>query len=329
MPRLTGTPPTRITLHDLDSRLLRYLLAVVRAGSIRGAAETQNVAASAISRQISDLEARLGLKLLERLPRGVVPTEAGRAIAEHARQQMQDGEQLIDFLKQLHGLRQGAVRIACGEGFVGDLVENGIRPFLAEHPQAGLHITLGGTEEILLAVGEGRADIGLAYDPPADPSLRSLAVSRQPLCLLAAPGWLAATGRPAWPAGEIALRDVASHPAALLTPSHGIRQLLSRVEAEGGFHLTVQAEAGSIDVVRRLAVAGSLVTFLPVFAAAAEVSAGQLLAAPLADAPLSGASAHLVVRARRRLPAAVAAMVSRLTTSMRAFIEPMSPPGQG
>ena len=320
MPRITETRPTNISLADLDSRLLRYFLAVVREGSIRRAGEIQNVAASAISRQISDLEARLGLPLLERLPRGVAPTEAGRAIAEHARQQIEDGEQLVDYLKQLHGLRQGAVRIACGEGFVGDLVENGIRPFMAEYPHVRLQITLGGTEEIISSVIEGRTDVGLAYNPPAYPGLRSLAVSKQPLCVLAAPG------HPFRPAGGIPLRAVASQPAALLTPSHGIRQLLSRVEADEGFHLAVNAEAGSIDIARRLAVCGSSVTFLPLFAATSEISGGQLLAAPLTDALLTEASAHLVVRARRRLPIAVDEVVSRLIAGMRAFSEPDGPP---
>ncbi len=70
----------------MNDRALRYLLAVVRAGSVRAAAEVLNVAASAVSRQIIELEAQVGETLLERLPRGVVPTEAGRLVAAHAQQ---------------------------------------------------------------------------------------------------------------------------------------------------------------------------------------------------------------------------------------------------
>ncbi len=313
MPSSAEARPTSVTLADLDSRLLRYFLAVVREGSIRKAAQSQNVAASAISRQVSELEARLGLPLLERLPRGVAPTEAGHAVAAHARQQVEDGERLVDYLKQLHGLRQGAVRIACGEGFVGDLVENGLPPFLRACPNVRLQMTLGGTGEILASVAEGRTDVGLAYNPQAHGGLRSAAIARQPLCAVMAPG------HPCRPAAPVPLAALARHPAALLTPSHGIRQLIGRVEADEGFHLLVHAEAGSIDMVRRLAIGGSLMTFLPEFAAAPEIASGQLLAVPLTDTLLTEASAHLVVRARRRLPGTVDRLVTGLVEGMRAF----------
>jgi DNA-binding transcriptional LysR family regulator len=313
MPEITQARATSISLADLDSRLLRYFLSVVQEGSIRKAADKQNVAASAISRQVSDLEARLGLRLLDRLPRGVTPTEAGDAVAAHARQQAEEGEQLVEYLKQLHGLRHGAVRIACGEGFVGDLVENGLPPFLAAYPNVRLQMTLGGTAEILTSVAEGRADVGLAYNPQSHPGLRSAAISRQPLRAVLAPS------HPLTPRGAVPLASFASYPAALLSPPYGIRQLIGRVEADEGFHLTVIAEAESIDVARRLAIHCSLVTFLPEFAAASEIASGALLAVPLTDPLLTEASAHLVVRVRRRLPEAVDRLVTSLIEGMRAF----------
>jgi DNA-binding transcriptional LysR family regulator len=310
--RQPGDPPRG----DLDGRLLRYFLAVVRQGSIRGAAATLNVAASAVSRQISELELRFGLKLLERLPRGVVPTEAGEALAEHARQFIENNERLLDDLRQLQGLRRGAVRIRCGEGFVGDLLDNGLQPFAAAWPDIGLQVSLGGTQEILSAVAESHADLGLAYNPPAHVGLRSLAMARQPLHMMVAPGHPLA-GR-----DSVALRELAGGPVALLTRQHGIRQLLGRVEADQRFHLVPQMEAGSIDILRRFAMAGQSATFLPRFAAASEIAQGRLVAVPLADPILAEASAHLVVRARRRLPAAVEQLADLLTTRLQAFKAP-------
>jgi DNA-binding transcriptional LysR family regulator len=313
MPEITQARATSISLADLDSRLLRYFLSVVQEGSIRKAADKQNVAASAISRQVSDLEARLGLRLLDRLPRGVTPTEAGDAVAAHARQQAEEGEQLVEYLKQLHGLRHGAVRIACGEGFVGDLVENGLQPFRAAYPNVRLQMMLGGTAEIAAAVAEGRMDVGLAYNPQAHIGLRAIAIAPQPLCALLAPG------HPFGASPAAPLAAFASYPAALLTLPYGIRQLLGRVEADGGFHLNVNAEVDSIDIARRLAVRGAFVTFLPEFAAATEIANGQLVAVPLTDPLLKAATAHLVVRVRRRLPGVVERLVETLITGMLAF----------
>lgn len=316
MPLSADHRPTSISHADLDSRLLRYFLAVVREGSIRKAADTLNVAASAISRQVSDLELRLGLPLLERLPRGVIPTEAGRAIAEHARQQADDGDRLIGYLRQLHGLRRGAIRICCGEGFVGDLIENGINPFLNIYSDTRSQLTLGGTQDIVEAVAESRVDVGLAYNPSAHAGVRSIVISRQPLHMIVAPD------QPLGSRGHTSLRSAAAEPAALLTWNHGIRQLLGRVEADQGFHLSPHMEASSIDVVRRFAMSGRGVTYLPLFAAATEIAAGRLVAVPLTDAVLVEASAHLLVRAQRRLPSAVEQLVSYLTTHMQAFSVP-------
>ncbi len=68
----------------MNDHVLRCFPRDRRAGSIRGAAEALHVAPFAISRQIAELEAALGMALLDRLPRGLVPTEAGRAAAEQA-----------------------------------------------------------------------------------------------------------------------------------------------------------------------------------------------------------------------------------------------------
>lgn len=86
----------------MNDRALRYLLAVVRASSVRAAAEVLNVAASAVSRQIIELEAQVSEPLLERLPRGVIPTEAGRLVAEHAQRQADEAALLEDQLKRLN-----------------------------------------------------------------------------------------------------------------------------------------------------------------------------------------------------------------------------------
>lgn len=308
--------PARLTHAELDSRLLRYFLAVIREGSIRKAADRLNVAASAISRQISDLEIRLGLPLLERLPRGVIPTEAGKAVAAHARQTMEDGEQLLEYLGQLQDLRLGAIRVCCGEGFVGDLLDNGMQPFLAADPETRLHLMLGGTQDIMQAVAEGSADIGLAYDPLPHAGVRSVTISRQPLHMMVAPG------NPLSRRKRVSLHDVAREPMALLTASHGIRQLLARVEADQGFHLVPHIEANSIDVIRRAAISGWGVTFLPRFAASAALAANRLAAVPLTDTLLTAANVHLVVRSQRRLPPAVERLAVCLATGMQAFGAP-------
>src|SRR4029453_4248492 len=68
----------------LGLRQLRYFIAIADAGVLSRAGETLNVAQSALSHHVAALETDLGVKLLERRPRGVALTAAGRRLYEHA-----------------------------------------------------------------------------------------------------------------------------------------------------------------------------------------------------------------------------------------------------
>src|SRR5438309_1822445 len=81
--RASAKPASRSRLRP--PRLLSYVDAVARYGSIRKAADALNVASSALNRQILDLEMDLGAPLFERLPRGVRVTSAGEAFLVYAR----------------------------------------------------------------------------------------------------------------------------------------------------------------------------------------------------------------------------------------------------
>jgi len=297
----------------LDARSMRHFLAVARMGSIRGAAEFLNVVPSAVSRQVADVEQRFGVQLFERTARGVVLTEAGQLVLEHARRVIEDQDLLAEQLDQLKDVRQALVRIVCGEGFVPDLVEHGLRSFRAVYPSIRFTVSLGSTSEVLEAVTNGDADIGVVYNPVVDTGIRSLAISRQPLCLVA-PLDHALLGR-----DGVTLAESLGGPCALLSQGHGVRQLVGRVAADCGLALAPVIETASIDVLRRFVGAGLGITFLPRFAVATEVARGVLGAVELTDGLLTEASAHLVVRARRRLPTSVERLAGTLSQEMVAF----------
>ena len=298
----------------MNDRALRYFLAVVRTGSVRGAAEALNVAASAVSRHISEMEAECGENLLERLPRGVVPTEAGRLVAQHAQRQADEAALLEDNLKRLRGVQRGTIRLTCGAGFLVDLLDNGLANFVTAYPGISFQVSLGTTDSVLSAVAQGDTDIGLAYNPPAHPDVRGVVSARHPLlAVLPNNHPLAGSSTP------VGLRTFASEPVVLLPSDHGVRQLLGRVEADGGFRLVARLETASFELHRRFVTAGLGVAFLPRFAVAAELQTGAVSVIPLLDPVLSEASAHLVVRSGRRLPEAMGRLLGWLTEHLVAF----------
>lgn len=101
-----------------------------------------------------------------------------------------------------------------------------------------------------------------------------------------------------------------------------MRQLIGRVEADGGFRLVPRLETAAFELHRRFVMAALGVAFLPRFVVAAELRDGLLAALPLRDAILSEASAHLVIRAGRRLPEGTARLLGWLADHMVAFRPP-------
>lgn len=296
----------------IDAKALRHFLTVVRHGSFRAAAEQLNVAPSAVSRQIADLEYEIGLPLFERTARGATLTPAGSLLLEHGRRLTEEGGLLAEELDRLKGGEQRRVAIVCGEGFVGDLIDNGLASFFTVYPHVRHALQLAGTDAIVDTIANGEADIGLVYNPPVETRIRSIAIKRQPLCMVTR------TDDALLNAGRSDLASGLHRPLALLTEGHGTRQLVARMAADAGLAIAPVLETQSIDALRRFAMAGG-VTFLPHFAVANEIAAGLLGASELDDPLALQASAHLIVRAHRRLPASVDNLASHLSQNMAAF----------
>lgn len=270
-------------------------------------------APSVVSRQIADIERDVGLALFERTTRGVVLTDAGTLVLEHGKRVVEDHSLLAEQLDQLRGLQQASVRICCGEGFLPDLVEHGLKQFAAIYPAVKYDLTLGSTDNVLDSIANGDADIGIAYNPVLDTRMRSLAISRQPLCLVAP------LGHPLLLRAEVSLAECLASPCAMLRKGHGVTQLVGRVAADNGLAVAPVVETASIDALRRFVNAGLGVTFLPKFAVSTELSRQALGVVELSDSAFSDASAHLIVRARRRLPTSVDRLAGCLAKEMVAF----------
>ncbi|WP_376870776.1 LysR family transcriptional regulator [Albirhodobacter sp. R86504] len=296
-----------------DSRFLREFLTVADEGSIRRAAERLNIAPSAVSRKLAEAEARLGVTLVERSAQGILLTDAGRLLREHALHQRDEQTFLLDQLGKYSESGGQPVQIAVGEGFAADLMQNGLAPLVRAHPQLRFRTEIAGTAEIQRRVIEGEADLGIAYNPVPTEATRSLAIARQPLCGVVPVGSVLA-GR-----GRVRLAEMLEHPFALLDPRHGVRNLVGRAASDQGLALRPQVETSSFAALIRYVSAGMGGTFLPRFVAAIQAARGEVVILDLDEESLQHVSAHLLVRARRRLPQSAALTAEYLGAQMNAF----------
>ena len=298
----------------LNDHRLAYLFEAVSLGSIRAAADVMQVNPSVISRQIAQLEKDTGVKLIERLSRGVRATEAGALLVQRHRQWTADREDTLAKLREFQGLKRGHIDIVLGEGFVSDLMSGPLVQFWQRNPQLTMSFDLAGTSDVVAAVAEDRCHIGLVYNPPPDRRLRVMAATRQPICLIARPDHTLATREK-----PPTLKDISASPIGLMYANYGTRQVVRLAEATEKIALQPKLVTSSINVLRHFARAGMGVTLLPAFSITADIAEGALVALPIDNPLLSGTEAQVVTRSGRELPAAAAHLLRFLIGHMQAF----------
>src|SRR3954453_11744205 len=126
----------------LDARRLKVLREVAARGSFSAAAEALSFTQSAVSQQIAALERECGAKLLERGPRGVRLTDAGRALVEHADAILARIEEAEQELAAIAGLRGGRVRIATFQSTGSTIVPRALGELHRLYPDVELMVTL-------------------------------------------------------------------------------------------------------------------------------------------------------------------------------------------
>jgi DNA-binding transcriptional LysR family regulator len=181
--------------HDLNE--LEVFIAVARHRSFRKAAEERNVTASSLSHTLRALEARLGIRLLNRTTRSVEPTEAGKHFYARLTGVMAELDQALDEINGFRDTIQGTLRLNVPRPAARLLLAPMLGGFLKRHPNVAIEIV---TDDQLVDIVAQGFDAGVRFGEslaldmvaiPLGPALRFAAV--------ASPDYVAAHGRPAGP----------------------------------------------------------------------------------------------------------------------------------
>lgn len=162
------------------------LLQIARAGSIVGAAESLHLTPSAVSHQLSRLEHELGVSLVERGPRSIRLTHAGRRLADHA-QRVADVLTAAEEELTAHAeARVGLVRVAFFASAGLRLLPRAMSRFAARHPEADIELLMGEPHEVAGRLESGELDLAVTFrhplelwEPPSSIQLEDLFVEPQ------------------------------------------------------------------------------------------------------------------------------------------------------
>jgi DNA-binding transcriptional LysR family regulator len=137
---------------------LKTFVAIAREGSLTRAAERVFTSPPAVSAQLKALEDELGVKLFERTPRGMVPTEAGTRLLEEAERTLASAARMRSAAAQLRGAAQGVVRFGTVSDPIALRLGDALVKLAERHPQVTLQLHQGLSTEVLGQLRRGELD---------------------------------------------------------------------------------------------------------------------------------------------------------------------------
>jgi len=296
----------------MNLRDLRYLVALAEALHFGKAAEACHVSQPTLSTQIKKLEEELGVALVERAPRHVMLTAAGRDIAVRARRVLAEVDQMRETARRTSDPEAGSVRLGLFPTLGPYLLPHVVPRIRARFPRLELLLVEEKTEAILHRLRDGKLDAAVLALPLHEDWLETEFLFEEPF-LLAVP-----EGHPLAILRNLQLSDLGDQHLLLLEEGHCLRDQALEVCHLAGAGEKEGFRATSLETLRQMVAAGVGVTLLPMLAVKPPVSPSEnirLLA--FKDPP----------------PARRMAMVWRKTSAMGAFLHTLAdvlralPPG--
>ncbi len=267
-----------MNLHRLNLVSLSLFNLVVRTGSISKGAELGHLAVGAASKRISDLEGAVGAELFDRHSRGVTLTAAGHALHRHAQRILSDVDQLAaDLSDHARGVT-GVVRLWANTSAITQFMPADLAAFSRLHPGIRIELNEENSHEVVLAVLEGRAELGVFADRTPMLGLHVLPYRRDRLVLVVP------KGHPLAGAKRIAFEAAVEHDFVSLTQGTSIAQRLALQAGQLGKRLRLRIQVRSFDAMCQMVAAGLGIAVLPDAAVQPLVKSLGLRKIELADA---------------------------------------------
>ncbi|MBV7483053.1 LysR family transcriptional regulator [Bordetella sp. BOR01] len=239
---------------------LNAFVAVVAARGFRGGARQSGASASAVSEAVRRLETQLGVRLLHRTTRSVVPTEAGQRLLERLAPALNEVEAALDVVNHFRDRPAGTLRLNVPVSAARLVLPAIVPGFLAAYPDILLHVVADDSFVDVLAEG---CDAGIRYDERLEQDMIAVPIGPrvQRFACAAAPDYLARRGRPQHPS------EILTHPCLRFRFDSGVMPLWEftrgdeTVKVDPPAKLIVQAGA-AVDLAVEAAIAGAGVIYL-------------------------------------------------------------------
>jgi molybdate transport repressor ModE-like protein len=266
-----------IPTYRIDPFDLRLFAAIVEGGSITAGARQIHLSLAAASSRLQGLEQAIGAPLLLRSKRGVTLTDAGRTMLRHSGRLQQHMEALhADMARHAYGIRS-TVRVLCNTAALAEYLPRLIGPFLAEHADLDIDLRELDSQDVLAAMRQEQADIGIVADYVDTKGLSIRPFREDRLVALLPAGESAKTRR------GLRFADLSDRPFVGLSVESGLSRFLQKQALNHGRGLHYRVRVRSLDAVVDLVGAGVGVAVVPQ-ATARRLASNKISVRDLTDA---------------------------------------------
>jgi LysR family transcriptional regulator, nitrogen assimilation regulatory protein len=297
----------------VDVKQLRYFLGVLDKKSFTKAAQFLHIAQPALGLHIRRLEAELGVKLLVRHSRGIVPTEAGTLLARYAESVLKEFQRMRQDMLDFSGTVRGNVTIGLSGAVVTALGGRLIEQIRRKHPEVSLRIVEGLSERLMEWLDGEALDVALTYNLAA-----GRPVIAEPLIEDTLQYLVRAKARPK--AKTMTLAEALNERLILPSRGHMVRNIVEEEAAKLGRRVECTLEVDSVLATVELVKAGLGPTITPASVALSVAGRDGIVALPVTKPELRR-TLNMAFSARRPPSKALDAVCTEIRLACKAMVD--------
>lgn len=291
--------------------VLKYFVEVARCGSVRKASEKLFVAASAVNRQILNLEEELGAELFDRLPNGLRLNPAGERLLRHVQSTLHDFQVVRTELDALKGERSGHVKVVSMDSLFLDVLPAVVEDFSRAYPAATYTFTTAQPMDVAALVLSGQADVGCSFMGRLPAGLAAAALAALPLGIVMPPG------HPLARKDRLSLADLSGYPFMRSSTSAAVTSAMCPEFAQFWDDTEPVATCTWTPMLKRLIIAGKGISCFSKIAFIDELSRGELVWRPFDLPALNRIQVGILVPTQRALQHVTQDFLARLTRRLK------------
>lgn len=249
---------------------LRLFAAVVDHGGFTKAAAVLNLSQPAISKSLKELESDVGMPLMDRGGRSLRLTDAGRTLYARARELFGVERVAVRELREMRGLKRGALRIAASTTIATYLLPAILGRFHLRHPRVRIQLASTNTRAVLRLLLEARVDLALVEGPVSHPRVTVHPWRDDELVVIVPPDHRLLRER------RVTVQDVAEEQFLVREPGSGTREVVETALARHGIRLGRTMRLGGTEAIKQAVAAGLGLAIVSRAAAADQLTLGRI-----------------------------------------------------